>query len=882
MGRHALTAAWMCVMIINNFNLDYGQAFGVRLCRNDTIRETKAIDISYKVSVNISDGLVFTVTATWDLWNPRDISLDGFLYLFIKVNNQIIEDTDSLPTTDHCNPGENHFWVTTSNTSVCSQVEGCNSTYQCLCDVNCQLTRSTPPCKGLEYWLGQGWRSVPGHYRSVSFNVDYFSFYDFDVTPYYRQYIGNNSGQHLNRLYKNLPPLNNCAQLVQQQSGKSFAEAQDICCNLTQPLARNITFSQPVLDYVRDTINITVTWLPPLTRHLLSSFSVRVEFKDPLEWIPPGPRTVGSPRNISANYSNVYLGDCDSDLNHFWSLTVTGLKAQYEYYFMVTPIYYDTQLEIMCMSGACTKKELISIPAINPCDKQWDYCDVNSNCTSVDMNGQTLNSTCNCHHGYHGNGINKKMDPMGNGCSDIDSCRLGEYPCSASTNCTDEPPPSMGVTCVCVAGYSGDGLKNGSGCRNNALFVLQIVLPIVAVIIVIVCIIVWRLQVRRNRKNDLQWSQFIANENFSNYSMLVKNMDDGESECIPTFGSKWEINHDSLVVGEILGRGNYGIVYKGTYEGETPTDVAIKTMKDGLNMEQNEIEFLTEIGFMLNVGDHPNVLKVIGCCTTVKPIMLVTEYLKYGDLLHFLWEAREITKCNKDPVYHVTEKSLFLMSADVATGMDFLTRSRIIHGDLAARNILVGEDLRCKISDFGLANDVYRYGAIKGQSERCVPFKWISPERMMSGKVPITSKSDVWSFGNLMYEMATLGCMPFPDVESDGLLEKLKSGYRMKQPSSCSDEMFSIMNKCWKWKASSRPSFTNLIKLIDEETKKLKDADYVNLAQTVDDIDIQEYEVGITKQKKTKTDDIEVVENKDLLKRIFIINDNNALNTETS
>jgi len=61
-----------------------------------------------------------------------------------------------------------------------------------------------------------------------------------------------------------------------------------------------------------------------------------------------------------------------------------------------------------------------------------------------------------------------------------------------------------------------------------------------------------------------------------------------------------------------------------------------------------------------------------------------------------------------DPAYHVTEKSLYRMARQVAQGMQFLTNSRIIHGDLAARNILVGDELVCKISDFGLANDVYR------------------------------------------------------------------------------------------------------------------------------------------------------------------------------
>ena len=66
------------------------------------------------------------------------------------------------------------------------------------------------------------------------------------------------------------------------------------------------------------------------------------------------------------------------------------------------------------------------------------------------------------------------------------------------------------------------------------------------------------------------------------------------------------------------------------------------------------------------------------------------------------------TKCLEDPVYHLTEKSLYQMARQVAEGMNYLTKSRIIHGDIAARNILVGENLTCKISDFGLANDVYR------------------------------------------------------------------------------------------------------------------------------------------------------------------------------
>uniref|UniRef100_H2YM16 Protein kinase domain-containing protein n=1 Tax=Ciona savignyi TaxID=51511 RepID=H2YM16_CIOSA len=277
---------------------------------------------------------------------------------------------------------------------------------------------------------------------------------------------------------------------------------------------------------------------------------------------------------------------------------------------------------------------------------------------------------------------------------------------------------------------------------------------------------------------------------------------------------------------EILGRGNYGIVHKGrVQERESSRMVAIKTMKDGTHSKERLLEFLTEINFMLNIGNHPNVLSVIGCCTVDKQVLLVTELLKYGDMLGFLHSAREVRTThvrlphthNQDCVcphskFRFSSKSLWKMAHHVALGMEFLTKSRIIHGDIAARNILVGEDLVCKISDFGLANDVYRYGLIRGRTERCVPYKWISPERMMSGEVPITSRSDVWSFGNLLYEMVTLGCAPYPGIEQVDLLNKIKEGYRMSRPSSCCTEMYTLMKKCWKFDPWKRPTFHQIVK----------------------------------------------------------------------
>uniref|UniRef100_V9KDF7 Tyrosine-protein kinase n=1 Tax=Callorhinchus milii TaxID=7868 RepID=V9KDF7_CALMI len=258
---------------------------------------------------------------------------------------------------------------------------------------------------------------------------------------------------------------------------------------------------------------------------------------------------------------------------------------------------------------------------------------------------------------------------------------------------------------------------------------------------------------------------------------------------------QWEIARNSLKMVKKLGAGMFGEVWQGVWNGTTP--VAIKTLKTGTMAKK---DFLLEAQIMKRLR-HPKLIQLYAVCTVEEPIYIITELMKNGSLLDYL---------HKDGGQNLKINDLLEMAAQVASGMAYLEVQNYIHRDLAARNVLVGENNICKVADFGLARvfmteDENVYEAREGAK---FPVKWTAPEAIHSSKFSI--KSDVWSFGILLYEIVTYGKMPYPGMTNYQVIQELGKEYRMPCPDTCPLPLYEIMLDCWKDKDYERPTFETL------------------------------------------------------------------------
>ncbi|XP_013381944.1 proto-oncogene tyrosine-protein kinase receptor Ret-like [Lingula anatina] len=317
--------------------------------------------------------------------------------------------------------------------------------------------------------------------------------------------------------------------------------------------------------------------------------------------------------------------------------------------------------------------------------------------------------------------------------------------------------------------------------------------------------------------------------------------------------SKWEFSRDDLILEKTLGEGEFGRVLKAqafSLDGKRGSvTVAVKMLKNcATNSELRDL--LSEYQLLKEVS-HPNVIKLLGACTDLGPFYMIVEFCEHGSLRNYLRESRE-----KDSLYLqdkrsvtsesilqteiqigqdtgddvVTARDLISFAWQIAKGMQYLSEMKVVHRDLAARNILVSVGKILKISDFGLSRDVYEEDTYTKRSRGRVPVKWMAPESLYDHIY--TTKSDVWSYGIVLWEIVTLGATPYPGIPPERLFNLLKTGYRMSLPSNCSEELYHIMSRCWAEEPTSRPEFKELENIFDKMLQE--NVDYLDLSNTVE------------------------------------------------
>ncbi|XP_071165493.1 leukocyte tyrosine kinase receptor-like isoform X2 [Mytilus edulis] len=276
-----------------------------------------------------------------------------------------------------------------------------------------------------------------------------------------------------------------------------------------------------------------------------------------------------------------------------------------------------------------------------------------------------------------------------------------------------------------------------------------------------------------------------------------------------------EINANNLRLVRALGNGAFGEVYKGflsgvpDVHGELP--VAVKTLP-ALTTEQAELDFLME-AVIMSKFQHPNIVKFIGVCFECHPRYIILELLEGGDLKTFLREMRPKSMSLKGTMTpSLTCIDLLKIAIDIAKGCQHLEDKHFIHRDIAARNCLLtckGPNRKCKIADFGMTKDIYRSDYYKKGGKAMLPIKWMPPEAFLDGI--FSTKTDVWSFGILLWEIFSMGYMPYPGRTNHDVMQYVTSGGRLEAPQQCPPVMYQLMSICWAAIPETRPTFSELI-----------------------------------------------------------------------
>lgn len=360
-------------------------------------------------------------------------------------------------------------------------------------------------------------------------------------------------------------------------------------------------------------------------------------------------------------------------------------------------------------------------------------CQSNTNCVDSDIGYSGYR--CSCKEGYQGHPY---LDP---GCQDINECEdPSNNTCDSTGTCTNTPGR---YTCSCPHGFVGDGQRNGQGCvaERKQFPVIKFSLGMGFGFLSILIGITWLYFAMKKRKLIKLREKLFQ----QNGGLLLKqqiNSNEGGIESSKVFtAEELEKATNNYAEDRILGRGGYGVVYKGILGDRV---VAIKKSRV---MDESQIEqFINEVVILTQVN-HRNVVKLLGCCLESEVPLLVYEYVSNGTLFGHIHSKGALT--------WLSWENRLRIAAESAGALSYLHSAAsmpIIHRDVKSANILLDENYTTKISDFG--------------ASRLVPLDQTQVTTLVQGTLgyldpdyfhtsQLTEKSDVYSFGVVLAELLT-------------------------------------------------------------------------------------------------------------------------------
>ncbi|XP_066282735.1 uncharacterized protein [Branchiostoma lanceolatum] len=401
---------------------------------------------------------------------------------------------------------------------------------------------------------------------------------------------------------------------------------------------------------------------------------------------------------------------------------------------------------------------------------------------------------CNCTAGWYGSECGGPCPKSRYGWR----CR---HVCSCENNATCH---HVDGSCACVPPWGGRNCDKFHVIQTTSLIEILVPLGSILLVVTVVLIVLYKTgfscSVVKNEGHEAE----VLRE--------LRRMEHDLAQSLqPGWLRRWEKKIHHLTPGPLIGEGMFGLVRRAqlrTPQGEL--DVAAKTVR--VEDSQSYRDFYREAAILVAVhqvqnGDRreSNIIRLLGLITKSAEKYILLEYAPKGDLLGFL---RGIKNARQKDLLG----NLLGYAVHISRALQELEHLRIAHRDVAARNVLITADDVAKLADFGLARDVYattQYVRTNRQGvDEFLPLKWMALESIETGEY--TCQSDVWSFGVLLWEIATLGKDPCYDgkIQLDflQLVGILRQGIRMERPPGCPEGLYRLMRSCWRDVPGTRPT----------------------------------------------------------------------------
>ncbi|XP_076959447.1 serine/threonine/tyrosine-protein kinase HT1-like [Bidens hawaiensis] len=295
----------------------------------------------------------------------------------------------------------------------------------------------------------------------------------------------------------------------------------------------------------------------------------------------------------------------------------------------------------------------------------------------------------------------------------------------------------------------------------------------------------------RKRFDSLEsWSMILDSENVETWEVAKEDQEE------------WTADLSQLFIGNKFASGAHSRIYRGIYKQRA---VAVKMVRIPTHKEETramlEQQFKSEVALLSRLY-HPNIVQFIAACKKPPVYCIITEYMSQGTLRMYL---------NKKEPYSLSTETVLRLALDISRGMEYLHSQGVVHRDLKSNNLLLNDEMRVKVADFGTSCLETQTQESKGNMGT---YRWMAPE--MVKEKPYTRKVDVYSFGIVLWELTT-SLLPFQGMTPvQAAFAVAEKNERPPVPASCQPALAHLIKQCWAAEPSKRPDFTEIVQALEK------------------------------------------------------------------